>query len=420
MQDIVPKKSIREITKPKREIPEKILETVANEPFVKTKETEHKVSSSHAFNEEYPHQKPTFPKKQKNLGTVFLLVAIPLLIITATILHLNKSATVFIKTEQYPLSFKNTEVIITENEYKVITETLAQEIKIITTKGEPVLTKAKGEVVVYNASSIDQILVASTRLESNTGLIYRLNERIVVPRSTTVSGKVTPGSITASVTAEKAGEKYNLKQADFSIPGLQSTPRYTQVYARTKSAISGGLEGSTLSIDEKDKQQKIDAILSQKSEELKKNLLSKKPENTKLIQEPIITTSFEKKTDEEGIVTLIATMQVIDLESLSMVLIRNQKQSIESPMEFSSNPDTLTFLYVKGNPDGLTLNITGNAVLQSRIDLNNIKKELEGKKFNQFREIMKKVNGVEESRFTSKPFWIGTFPKSSNISIERS
>lgn len=420
MQDIVPKKSIREITKPKRELFEKNVDVFNHDLFIKKEEIETKATSSHTFNEEYPHQKPIFPRKQRNLGRLFTLVAVPLVIATAGFLHFNKSVTVFIKTEQYLLSFKNTEVTMSENEYTVVTDTLSENIKITTVKGAPIMTKAKGEVVIYNASSVDQILVANTRLESSSKLVYRLDNRIVVPKATTISGKITPGSISVSITADSAGEKYNTKQADFSVPGLKTTPRYTQIYARTKSAISGGSEGSSVSIDEKDKQQKIDSIVTQKSEELKRSLLSKKPQNSKVLQEPTITTSFEKKTDEDGVVTLIATMTVIDMESLSKVLIRNQKQKIEPPVVFSSSPDDLAFLYVKNNPEGLTLNITGNATLRSAVNIETIKKELEGKKFNQFREIMRSVDGVEESKFTSKPFWIGTFPKSSNIVVQQS
>ena len=141
--------------------------------------------------------------------------------------------------------------------------------------------------------------------------------------------------------------------------------------------------------------------------------------DSKVIQEPKIKTSFEQKSNEEGIVTLIATMISIDHKNLSKVLIKNQKQNIESEMEFISNLEDLKFLYVKDTPDGLVLNVNGTVVVRSKLDLENLKKELTDKNFSQFREIIKKVDGIKESRFTSKPFWISTFPKESRIFIDQ-
>ena len=101
--------------------------------------------------------------------------------------------------------------------------------------------KARGTVVLSNTFSSDpQSLVATTRLESPDGKIFRLLEGITIPG---MSG-TQPGSIEASVIADQTGTEYNIAATTFTIPGFKSGPKYEKFSARSTKAMAGGSASS--------------------------------------------------------------------------------------------------------------------------------------------------------------------------------
>jgi hypothetical protein len=101
--------------------------------------------------------------------------------------------------------------------------------------------KARGTVVIYNNYSTDaQPLVATTRLETSDGKLFRIVNGIVVPGMTNTDGKKEPGAIEASVVADQAGPEYNIDAATFTIPGFKGSPKYAAFSARSVKAMVGG------------------------------------------------------------------------------------------------------------------------------------------------------------------------------------
>jgi hypothetical protein len=124
------------------------------------------------------------------------------------------------------------------------TKTGETEISADTTK--KVSEKASGTIVIYNNfSAAPQRLIKNTRFESPTSRIYRINQSLTVPGQKTENGKIVPGSIEAQVFADVAGEEYNSALSDFTIPGFKGdAKRYAGFYARSKTALRGGFEGT--------------------------------------------------------------------------------------------------------------------------------------------------------------------------------
>jgi hypothetical protein len=101
--------------------------------------------------------------------------------------------------------------------------------------------KARGTVVIANAYGKEsQPLVATTRLETADGKVFRLTEGIVVPGMTDIGGKQTPGAIEASVIADQAGEAYNIGSTEFTIPGFKGSPKYAAFSAKSSKTFVGG------------------------------------------------------------------------------------------------------------------------------------------------------------------------------------
>ncbi|MFA6194075.1 MAG: hypothetical protein WC726_04400 [Parcubacteria group bacterium] len=105
--------------------------------------------------------------------------------------------------------------------------------------------KSSGKVVIYNEfSSESQPLVATTRLETADGKIFRITKNVVVPGVTKVGNETKPGAIEADVVADKAGEDMNIGPSDFRISGFKNNPsKYEKFYAKSTKAMESGGAG---------------------------------------------------------------------------------------------------------------------------------------------------------------------------------
>lgn len=103
--------------------------------------------------------------------------------------------------------------------------------KYFPTGSKSVIGIAEGEVVIYNKSDTEQILVKTTRLLNPNGILFRLSDRVVVPAD---------GQVIAHVYADKEGVDSEIGPSQFIIPGL-NTDRQKMIYAESKSKMVGGL-----------------------------------------------------------------------------------------------------------------------------------------------------------------------------------
>lgn len=90
---------------------------------------------------------------------------------------------------------------------------------------------ASGQVTLKNTSSTSQPLVATTRLLSAEGVLFRLKEGVIVPAN---------GEIVADVYADQAGASGNIGPTTFTIPGLAAS-RQAEVYGESSAPMTGGV-----------------------------------------------------------------------------------------------------------------------------------------------------------------------------------
>jgi len=112
-------------------------------------------------------------------------------------------------------------------------------------KGEPreVIGTAAGIVTIYNNRSKSQPLVATTRLLSSGGILFRLKQNVFIPAG---------GQIEAEVYADQAGEQGDIGPDTFIIPGLPLLLQ-KEVYAKSTVSMKGGkILVSTLTQEELD------------------------------------------------------------------------------------------------------------------------------------------------------------------------
>lgn len=102
--------------------------------------------------------------------------------------------------------------------------------------------RARGMVVLSNEYGPDaQPLVATTRLETSDGKIFRLVKGVTVPGTKKGDDdSAVPGTIDAEVVADKAGDEYNIDPTTFTIPGLKGGPKFEKISASSEKAFVGG------------------------------------------------------------------------------------------------------------------------------------------------------------------------------------
>jgi len=138
--------------------------------------------------------------------------------------------------------------------YTILTLEATSEKQVKATGEKMVTEQATGEIEIFKTTPGAERLIKNTRFKSPDGLIYRIQESVVVPGAVTKDGALVPGSIRAAVFAETAGDQYNLPAGTrFSIPGFQESglnDLFTAMYATNPEAFSGGFDGPQFVIDE--------------------------------------------------------------------------------------------------------------------------------------------------------------------------
>lgn len=171
----------------------------------------------------------------------YKVVALGFLCITILLLGLivfmsSKRATITILTRPEPI-----ETTFSVDVGDGVTDTVSAEFvsevvtleKSFSPKGvKEELGVATGIVTLINDSTTDQPLVATTRLLTPDGVLFRIRSGVVVPANS---------SIETEAYADKEGEGGNIEPSDFTIPGLNAN-RQKQVYAKSKSDMSGGIK----------------------------------------------------------------------------------------------------------------------------------------------------------------------------------
>ncbi|MFH1089727.1 MAG: hypothetical protein V1716_04875 [Candidatus Uhrbacteria bacterium] len=101
---------------------------------------------------------------------------------------------------------------------------------VIGVEQKEVLAKSGGTIKIINNSSKTQPLVATTRLLSSSGVLFRLDKGVTVPAG---------GSVDAAVHADQDGPIGDIEPDKFTIPGL-STSLQSSIYGESSTAMAGG------------------------------------------------------------------------------------------------------------------------------------------------------------------------------------
>lgn len=172
----------------------------------------------------------------RKLATSFIVLAVLLL---GFVLYMSFTrATVEVIRKPLPVSAQLSVTVRTEpaGEDEVagaVLETVAEGTKTVAADGQKktVDAKACGAVTIINGQGSAQPLVATTRLLSEGGVLFRLAEQVLVPGG---------GRVEARACADQPGAVGNIGPARFTIPGLNATLQ-EKIYAVSTAEMTGGV-----------------------------------------------------------------------------------------------------------------------------------------------------------------------------------
>ncbi len=446
-QDVIPpKRSIRniELSSRKKIAQQAVVSPITPEPVrdftrptQKPSESEPAVSSAAtmppptsptppASSYTYEYAEPKKPRQKWLYGSMFLLLAVVGFGISA----LFKSARIQVAPKQETKAvnqiFTAKANVLNESDlgFQVVTATKSVEKTVVGGTSQKVETKAIGTVVIYNNySATSQKLVATTRLQTPEGLIFRLVSPATVPGKTTKAGKVVAGSVEVTVEADTAGPAYNIGLTDFTIPGLKTdNAKYTTIYGRSKTEMTGGFSGQQKVVSK----EVMDASNTEMEQALRvsiqKDLESGIPANFILYPDSI-SYVFEKVTQtknsgDNAILKLKGAGSgiIFDKGNLTQAIFAKTKLNIAFDTVKITNLEGLTFSYASGtvaNISGLDIvnfTLSGNAKLVWMFDENKLKSDLLGLSKTDAETVISKVSGVQEAWVETQPFWNSTIP----------
>jgi hypothetical protein len=292
--------------------------------------------------------------------------------------------------------------------------------------------KAHGTVVIYNEFDANpQTLIATTRLESAEGKIFRIQKNVVVPGLVNAGGQVNTGAVSVEIVADQAGSEFNVDGLKFTIPGFKDSPKFAKFYAKATEPLSGGsLEGTSVSgtVSQKDidlAKQKAQAALSEKmNQEIKDQLQAG---GTLLAQAEKVTlissTANAKVGDMVTTFNYTVKMSVHAITFSENDVKKAILQSMKKTATGSTKDDVSKVEYGTVNADFdknvLELRVHGEVMTDPVIEEGQLKRDLLGKRDDQLSSILQKYPSIKNMNVEFSPSFVTRIPQYANrVSVE--
>jgi hypothetical protein len=303
--------------------------------------------------------------------------------------------------------------------YEIITaeKIASQSVKSSGTK--TVNSSASGTITIYNTQSKSQTLITNTRFATTAGLIFRIHTAVTIPSGSTAK----PGSVTAKVYADKAGDSYNVGPTSFSVPGFAGTPQASQVYARSSAAMTGGASGSVPVVDSSVEAEARNALKSALTPDLASSIEAQVPAGYVLLPGAAVTTFQELasapssttgqvEVKEQGTITAVVFPNASLAKAVAASVGGLGYQG--EPLTLASTA-SLKLLATGGmpNPDAASFSFTlsGTAPLIYTVDPTRIAAAVSGKTRSAAEVALTNYPEVKRAIIILRPFWRQTFPQ---------
>lgn len=314
--------------------------------------------------------------------------------------------------------------------YEIMTLESTSESQVKASGQQQVEEQAKGKIEIIKTTPGAERLIKNTRFRSANGLIFRIQESVVVPGSVKdTSGASVPGTIQVEVFADESGEEYNLAAGTkFDIPGFQENgfdELHKAITAVNREPLQGGFSGPQFKIDDNELSTARQALQVQLRDTLLARIEAEKPNDFIAFPGSIALTFNQLPAVEYGsdLVTIreqaILQIPLFHKTEIAMYLAKEAVATYEGGPVRIDDPKAITFAYsnpttsssVIANEPSLTFSLTGKPMLIWEYDVESLKKDLAGLQKTAVNNVISAYKGIEVARVHITPFWQRAFPE---------
>lgn len=307
--------------------------------------------------------------------------------------------------------------------YRSATLTIEESKTVAASGSEQVQDFASGSVTIYNNHDANTLrLIKNTRFETPDGKVFRIKNSIVVPGKTAAG----PGTITTTVYADQPGESYNVGPVDrFTLPGLKtsSPDMFANVYAKSLTAMTGGLVGERPIVAESDLTSARTALHESLTAEAQKQAAAQITNNDfsfpQLMKIEFVSDAPKKGADGSVSVTEHAMVSVPVFSHTDFARTIALATSASGGEGIVRIPDTSAFTLtlhqdeVPADSSAIVFSLSGSATLVWDVDAAALAKDLAGtsKQQTTFNNVTSSYPGIGEADALVRPLWRSTFPE---------
>ncbi|NQV11983.1 hypothetical protein HQ524_01340 [Candidatus Uhrbacteria bacterium] len=277
--------------------------------------------------------------------------------------------------------------------------------------GAKVPAKARGVVTIINESNVSQPLIATTRVLSESGVLFRLVEGVTVPAN---------GEVEAEVEADEEGEQGEIVASRFTIPGLNESKQKV-IYATSSLPMVGGsitrkiLTVEDLDLAHEDLLKEIEAEMDVKW----RSEISGQLAGATIMKETVEKRSDTEPGAEVGVfsITTIARITGIyyDGARLRQIAELKLREHVPSGQVLSSvDFDNMIVSYNRHDAENATahfdVTVAGVAMLKTTSEILD-KSNLIGLTAPEAEAFLEASDSIKNVDIWLKPFWVKRIPK---------
>ncbi len=341
-----------------------------------------------------------------------------------TIFPENREPTISAEFTAYPDKRENT------LSYEIMTLEEEGESQISATGQVEVREQATGVIEIIKTTPGAERLIKNTRFRTPSGLVFRIQESVVVPGSVKdETGADVPGRIKAEVFADEVGEDYNiLPGTRFDIPGFEEggfDALFNSIYAENALPFIGGFDGLQFQIDEGELATARQLLQVELRDTLLARISNEKPSDFVSFPGAIAITYNEMPAVEYGtdLVTIReqAVLQIPLFQSTDFAsfLAAEAVATYEGGPVRIDDSTALNFNYtnpttssaVIANEPSLTFALTGRPLLVWEYDAEKLSTDIAGLPKTAIDNAIGAYTGIKAARVRITPFWQRSFPE---------
>lgn len=303
----------------------------------------------------------------------------------------------------------------------------------VTTGKKHMQEKASGEITVFNEySSSPQRIVATTRfLSKESGKLFRIEKAVTIPGFSRVEGVDIPGQVTVIIYADKFGEDYNIKADSFHLPGLQGSPKYSSVYARSLKSMSGGIDEEVPYFSQSDYLTAKESLVKLAQDKNDEEFLSKESEEDLMLEDTKTEEDLEIETNVKvgdiaenfqmkvKAITTISSVSKSDLDRIVSEKINSKLDTNKRLLDDNSSYEIGEILIIEEEKVIIPIVVSRGLVLD--LDIDDLKNNIAGKNELELNNYFNNMSGIKSAGIALSPFWVSSVPSAYdkiNITID--